>query len=677
MNLPMQGQPLRITLRTLVSVAMVFMAFFVYLVPVAEARPSGQQSVSVTASASCGGVGGGNFQPAVFTLPTAQAVRITQSADNFYIATVAPGGGQGAVVYQVYDGQEQAGSTLNLPAGTYKLSAGCGGASHMQSASVTIQYQGTAQPQGPARTVTGKAIKCTPTGSEFFDVTFTLAAAQTIGINQSADNFTIAAVRGSLRGRVVYEKFDGKVMPQSTLDLPPGTYQLSVGCGGAARTHPASVELRYIGVPQPVGQIQQASASADCPIAHASRFPGSLFFLPQLQIVKIVQSTESFYIEDLAGKQWYEAYRGEVQSTSTLELPAGVYRLCAGCMLIGGPSTGSPMRDSVTIEYVGLPPSDIECGGGLPGTMQSHSHPYVTPLPTIGPGTPAPTPGHPPAIGPGTPAPITGPVAPPPPAGGGAGSRLFSIDNSGSMDDDDKIGTAKRSAHNALNALSASTEVALQFFGVSSCDVEIVQDFTLDHALIHSKIDTAVASGSTPLAEAIQQAGDYMRQHARNSSRDIILLTDGEESCEGDPVAAAQSLNNPATSMRRWPRLIPIVYAQEPPIRLHVVGFGITDPAVEQQLRQVADAGMGQYYPAGDEAELTNALTQAATVSLSRGDGNGDGQCTEVDALMALRMGVGLQAPEVATMDVNGDGTVTEVDALQILKWAVRGGTCG
>ncbi|HUT20514.1 MAG TPA: dockerin type I domain-containing protein, partial [Anaerolineae bacterium] len=59
------------------------------------------------------------------------------------------------------------------------------------------------------------------------------------------------------------------------------------------------------------------------------------------------------------------------------------------------------------------------------------------------------------------------------------------------------------------------------------------------------------------------------------------------------------------------------------------------------------------------------------------GDGDGDGLCTEVDALMALRMAVGLQPADVARMDIDGDGGITEVDALQILKWAVAGGQCG
>jgi hypothetical protein len=46
---------------------------------------------------------------------------------------------------------------------------------------------------------------------------------------------------------------------------------------------------------------------------------------------------------------------------------------------------------------------------------------------------------------------------------------------------------------------------------------------------------------------------------------------------------------------------------------------------------------------------------------------------TEVDALLALRMAEGLQAPDAARFDVDGDGTVTWGDAQQILEWSVRG----
>ena len=58
-----------------------------------------------------------------------------------------------------------------------------------------------------------------------------------------------------------------------------------------------------------------------------------------------------------------------------------------------------------------------------------------------------------------------------------------------------------------------------------------------------------------------------------------------------------------------------------------------------------------------------------------QGDANGDGRCTEVDALSALQMTAGL-APADSRMDVDGDNRVTEVDALSIIQWAAAGGQC-
>ena len=54
------------------------------------------------------------------------------------------------------------------------------------------------------------------------------------------------------------------------------------------------------------------------------------------------------------------------------------------------------------------------------------------------------------------------------------------------------------------------------------------------------------------------------------------------------------------------------------------------------------------------------------------GDGNGDGKITALDALIALRMFVGL-SPVNLVMDVDGDGRVTADDARQLLMMARLG----
>jgi hypothetical protein len=274
-----------------------------------------------------------------------------------------------------------------------------------------------------------------------------------------------------------------------------------------------------------------------------------------------------------------------------------------------------------------------------------------------------------------------------------AHSRFFAMDNSGSMRGT-KIEEARAAALNTVSTLPQGTEMALQFFGTSGCNVETVLDFTTDRARMSEAIKTAEARGDTPLAKAIEEAGAYVRANASSGDRAIILLTDGGETCGGDPVAAAKAINLAAPSASsgtsatalargsRLPGLMAPALEEKPqagaPIRLHVIGFDVSPgSSTEAQLQEVAAAGGGRYYPAGSEAQLTQALTQAATQpTVVKGDANGDGRCTEVDALAALRMAVGSDPADLA-LDVDGDGRVSEPDGLVILQWAAAGGQCG
>ncbi|MDD5095012.1 MAG: cohesin domain-containing protein [Dehalococcoidia bacterium] len=56
-----------------------------------------------------------------------------------------------------------------------------------------------------------------------------------------------------------------------------------------------------------------------------------------------------------------------------------------------------------------------------------------------------------------------------------------------------------------------------------------------------------------------------------------------------------------------------------------------------------------------------------------RGDCDGDGKLSAVDALCALQMAVGKKAAD-PVMDVTGDGKVTSLDAREILQMAIQGG---
>jgi hypothetical protein len=69
-----------------------------------------------------------------------------------------------------------------------------------------------------------------------------------------------------------------------------------------------------------------------------------------------------------------------------------------------------------------------------------------------------------------------------------------------------------------------------------------------------------------------------------------------------------------------------------------------------------------------DEKE-PSAPTPTPTITSGKGDCNGDGKITSVDALCALQMAVGTRAEDLA-MDITGDGSVTSLDARKILRIA-------
>jgi Mg-chelatase subunit ChlD len=197
-------------------------------------------------------------------------------------------------------------------------------------------------------------------------------------------------------------------------------------------------------------------------------------------------------------------------------------------------------------------------------------------------------------------------------------SMVFCLDNSGSMDGEPII-DAKQAGTQAVSSIQSSdVEMALYFFGVSSCDVNLVQEFTTDRQPLISKISTASAYGKTPLASVIAVAGDYIKRNAKGRAATIVLLTDGEETCGGDPVAAARSLN-PNLKINRNPFVSPVDAASTTPIKLQVVGFNITSASIETKLKEIAQAGNGGYYSANNVQELTATLTEVIKKSSQQG----------------------------------------------------------
>src|SRR5918997_4767386 len=106
---------------------------------------------------------------------------------------------------------------------------------------------------------------------------------------------------------------------------------------------------------------------------------------------------------------------------------------------------------------------------------------------------------------------------------------------------------------------------------------------------LRDQVAAAQPIGWTPIALSLQRAGGDF-QPAEGAANHILLVTDGEETCGGDPCAVAESLRTGAANLTT-----------------HVVGFALT----EEQARLVnciAERGGGLNLRAASARELSNAI---------------------------------------------------------------------
>lgn len=115
----------------------------------------------------------------------------------------------------------------------------------------------------------------------------------------------------------------------------------------------------------------------------------------------------------------------------------------------------------------------------------------------------------------------------------------------------------------------------------------------LDRGRMLSAIQQLTPRGETPLVYSVLQTVKDLK-HVRGGS--VVLITDGIETCNGDPLKASQQLNESGID-----------------ITLHIVGFAIQGKQLEQQLTTFAESTGGRYYSAQSGEALARALWIAAT----------------------------------------------------------------
>lgn len=177
------------------------------------------------------------------------------------------------------------------------------------------------------------------------------------------------------------------------------------------------------------------------------------------------------------------------------------------------------------------------------------------------------------------------------------------LDASGSMlqpqDGARRIDTA-REVLAALtgDAIPDGTPFALRVFGhreVDSCRTDLEVPL---QPLVAARVDAQIQQvqamnlARTPIADSLAMVRQDLA--TVTGERVVILITDGEETCDGDPATVIDALRASGTD-----------------VRVNIVGFAIDDADLRQQFRYWADLGGGEYHDAASAEDLATSMNRA------------------------------------------------------------------
>ncbi len=179
---------------------------------------------------------------------------------------------------------------------------------------------------------------------------------------------------------------------------------------------------------------------------------------------------------------------------------------------------------------------------------------------------------------------------------------LFILDGSNSMwgqiEGTAKIETAKSVLNDSLSGLGEGVVPGLMIYGhrqKDDCsDVQLVAPFgsgSVDG--IRSAVNAVTPRGKTPIADSLKAAGEAFAGREEENNN-ILLISDGIETCEGDPCAVAAQLVQRGIN-----------------VRVHVVGFDVDDET-RAQLQCIAEKGNGEYFDAKNASDFKQAVQQAS-----------------------------------------------------------------
>ena len=187
------------------------------------------------------------------------------------------------------------------------------------------------------------------------------------------------------------------------------------------------------------------------------------------------------------------------------------------------------------------------------------------------------------------------------------------LDGSGSMQaflpsGQSKLDAAKEAVEVLVQTLPTDTNASFWSYGhrlpqddvTASCN-DIEQILPLQPINAQSFISAAQnlnAIGYTPISQSLTLAAQTLPVSA-DVNNIIVLVSDGEETCAGDPCAVAQQLA-----------------ASNVDLKVNTIGFDV-DSVTRAQLQCIADVTGGRYFDAADAAGLQTAVVEASQVEVA------------------------------------------------------------
>ena len=154
---------------------------------------------------------------------------------------------------------------------------------------------------------------------------------------------------------------------------------------------------------------------------------------------------------------------------------------------------------------------------------------------------------------------------------------------------------------------------------------------------------TAKNLARTPIAASLAAVSGDLGDAAKGDAL-IVLVTDGEETCDGDPAAEIEKLKAAGFG-----------------ISLNIVGFAIDDATLADQFAQWAAAGGGRYFVANDAEGLADSVAEALAIPYTAYHANGDLAAKGIVGGKPVELAPGLYRVVVGS---SSQRTFTEVEVL-------------